>query len=112
MPDTHPHVNIDLREVKTRNDTARHVVAGFSAAMPTLTGIWQQLQDALSDTPALSAEITRLARDLHDVRLDRASLAAAARATLAACQEGEPDPLSYLRDELDAQGFASQRRPA
>ena len=30
MPDTLPHVNIDLQEVTTRNDTAQHIVAGFS----------------------------------------------------------------------------------
>lgn len=112
MPNTHPHINIDLREVQTRNETARHVVAGFSVVMPALTEIWQQLRDALNDTPALSAEITRLARELRGVRLDQANLAAAAQATLAAYGEGEPDPLSYLRDELHAQGFGIQRRPA
>lgn len=111
MPDPQPYTNIDLGEVETRNNTARHVVAGFSVAMPTLTEIWQQLQDALGDAPTLSAEITRLSRELHGVRLDRANLLAAARAALAAYDEGESDPLSYLRDELDAQGFGSQRRP-
>lgn len=50
MPDARTHINVDLREVQTRNETARHTVTGFSRAMPTLTEIWQQLQDALSDT--------------------------------------------------------------
>jgi hypothetical protein len=36
-------------------------------------------------------------------------LAAAALATIAAHQDGEPDPLSYLRDELRAQGYPSHR---
>jgi hypothetical protein len=43
------------------------------------------------------------------VRLDRANLAAAAFATIAAHQDGEPDPLSYLRDELGAQGHDPNR---
>jgi hypothetical protein len=38
-------------------------------------------------------------------RLDRANLAAAALASIAAQHDGEPDPLSYLRDELRAQGY-------
>jgi hypothetical protein len=59
--------------------------------------------------PALTAEIARLNAELRAVRLDRANLAAAGRATLAASRDGEPDPLSYLRDELAAQGFASSR---
>ena len=112
MPNPHPHINIDLREVQIRNESARHVIAGFSMTTPALTEIWQQLQDALSDTPALTAEMTRLSDELYGARLDQANLAAAARATLAAYNEGEPDPLSYLRDELHAQGFGTQRRQA
>jgi len=40
-------------------------------------------------------------------------LVAAARATLAADHDGEPDPLYYLRDELQAQGQlpGQERRP-
>jgi hypothetical protein len=34
--------------------------------------------------------------------MDRANLLAAMRATLAAHADGDPDPLWYLRDELDA----------
>jgi hypothetical protein len=102
MTNTPPHVAIDLEEVMTRNDAARHIVAGFSAAMPTLADIWQYLEDAFNDVPALATEITRLSAELSDTRLDRANLLAAARATIAAYHDGEPDPLSYLRDELDA----------
>ena len=107
MPDTFPHVNIDLEETATRNDTARHIVAGFSAEMPTLAEIWRYLEAALRDVPALSAEIARLSADLLNARLDRANLLAAARATIAAYHDGETDPLSYLRDELDAPTAAS-----
>lgn len=112
MPDTNPHINVNLEEIATRNQTAHHIVAGFSTAMPTLAEIWRLLEDALSDVPALSAEVTRLSAGVQHVRLDRANLLAAARATIAAYHDGEPDPLSYLRDELNAHGPGSQRRPA
>lgn len=112
MPNTDMPMNLNLEEVTTRNKTARHVVAGFSAAMPTLAEIWRLLETALSDVPALSAEVARLSAEVQHTRLDRANLLAAARATIAAYHEGEPDPLSYLRDELDAHGPGSQRRPA
>ena len=42
-----------------------------------------------------------LAAELAATRLDRANLIAAMRAALAADADGERDPLSYLRDELD-----------
>jgi ABC-type transporter Mla subunit MlaD len=102
MPNPSPYVYIDLEEVATRNESARHTIAGFSIAMPTLAEIWQYLDDALTDVPTLSAEIDRLSSELRNARLDRANLIAAARATIAAHRDGEPDPLAYLRDELDA----------
>ncbi|HEY5986267.1 MAG TPA: hypothetical protein VIV12_07825 [Streptosporangiaceae bacterium] len=71
--------------------------------------IWQCLVIALADTPALTAEITQLRTALADARLDRANLAAAALACIAAHRDGEPDPLSYLRDELRAQGHDPAR---
>jgi hypothetical protein len=99
----------DLPEVTTRNRTARHIVAGFSAAFPTLADIWQYLDTALADSPAISAEMTRMRAELAGARLDLANLAAAALATLAAHGDGEPDSLSYLRDELRAQGHDTSR---
>ena len=63
---------------------------------------WQALTDALSDTATLAAQVTRLSAELERTRLDRANLRAAMRATLAAYADGEPDPLWYLRDELNA----------
>jgi ABC-type transporter Mla subunit MlaD len=95
---------VDLQEAAARNHAARRIIAGFSAALPTLAEIWQQLETALADTPALAAEITWLRAELRDTRLDRANLLAAARAVISAHRDGEPDPLSYLRDELDARG--------
>jgi hypothetical protein len=112
MPDALPHVNINLQEVTTRNESARHIIAGFSTAMPVLADIWQYLDDALNDVPLLSAEISRLSAELQATRLDRANLLAAARATMAAHHDGEPEPLFYLRDELRAQGSGIQRGQA
>jgi ABC-type transporter Mla subunit MlaD len=102
VPDTFPYVSINLQEVETRSETARHVIAGFSTTLPALADVWSHVRDALNDVPVLSAEINRLAAELQTARLGRANLLAAARATLAASRDGEPDPLYYLRDELAA----------
>jgi hypothetical protein len=111
MPDTDPHPDINLQEVAARNDSARHIVTGCAAATPTLAGMWRYVQDALDDTLALSMEITRLSAQIRRTRLDRANLRAAMRATLAAHADGEPDPMWYLRDALDAPETAPERRP-
>lgn len=96
-------------EVTTRNDIARDIIAGFAAVTPTLTGVWRLIDTALADLPAVLAELGRVRVDLEAVRLDRANLLAAIRATLDASAEGEHDPLWYLRDELDAPQMSSQR---
>ena len=104
MTNPRPHYRIDLEEIATRNQTARHMIAGFCADMPMLADFWRYLDTALADNLTLSAEVTRLTAELIAARLDRANLLAALRATLAAYTEGEADPLSYLRDELAARG--------
>lgn len=48
----------------------------------------------------LNALARRLSTALAAVELAYANLVAAGRATLLADADGEPDPLSYLRDEL------------
>jgi len=110
MPNKLPHVNVDLEKVTARNDAALHIIEGFASVTPTLAQVWRFLQDAFNDVPVLAAEITRLADELVNTRLDRANLLAAARATIAAHHDGETDPLSYLRDELAAQVAATRRR--
>jgi len=60
--------------------------------------------DALADIPPLCDEVERLGAVLACSRRRHQDLAAAARATLAADAEGEPDPLYYLRDELGSRG--------
>jgi hypothetical protein len=76
------------------------MVAGFAAATPTLSPLWQQVDRALADVPALGSVVARLTAELAGSRLDRANLIAAIRAAIAAHADGESDPLSYLRDEL------------
>lgn len=105
MPNASRHIRFNLREVHARNDAAHHIITGFATNLPVLADIWQYLEDALDDLLTLSETITELSSELQDTRLDRANLLAAARATIAAYHDGEPDPLYYLRDELDARGL-------
>ena len=79
-----------------------------------MAGEWQALTDALADTTALAAQVTRLSAELDRVRLDRANLRAAMRAALAAHADGEAEPLWYLKDELNAAQIPAEgtRRPA
>ena len=109
MTNPHPHSRIDLEQITARNQTARHMIAGFSAEMPVLADFWRHLDTALADNLTLSAEVARLNAELAATRLDRANLLAAMRATIAAHADGEPDPLSYLRDELNARQMPAQR---
>jgi hypothetical protein len=88
----------DLQEVANRHDTATAAMTKLSRALGTI--------------PLLSAEIRRLRRRLAITLNDLSNLIAAARATLSAQDDGEDDPLYYLRDELTAQGHirAEQRQ--
>ena len=88
--------------ITTRNAIARDIIAGFAAVTPHLAGIWRIIDQALADLPIVLADLCRARAELEAVRLDRANLLAAIRATLGADAEGEPDPLGYLRDELDS----------
>jgi hypothetical protein len=107
---THPpNTTINLLEADIRARNARWIIDGFSLVFPTLADFWRQIDGALADTPALTAQITNLRARISDCRLDRANLAAAGRATITAHHNGDADPLCYLRDELEAQGFATGR---
>ena len=79
----------DLQEVTSRHDSATAAIATIGRALDTI--------------PLLCAEIGRLRARLARALTDLHNLVAAARATLGANADGEPDPLYYLRDELDAQ---------
>jgi hypothetical protein len=90
-----PRLQIDLDEI-----------LGTIALELAIVRICPQCQASapslIDDLARLVAEITRLSGELDRTRLDRANLLAAMRATLAARADGDPDPLWYLRDELDA----------
>ena len=102
MANPHPHYRTDLEQIAARNQTARHMIAGFSAEIPMLADFWRHLDTALAGHLTLSAELARLTAELTATRMDRANLLAAIRATLAAHADAEADPLYYLRDELSA----------
>jgi outer membrane murein-binding lipoprotein Lpp len=114
MPNTHPSPDFDLHQISTRNTHAGHIVAGCASALPALAVMWQELDDALTDTATLAAHVMRLSADLERTRLEAANLRAAMRATLAAQADSEPDPLWYIRDELNAPHApaGASRRPA
>ena len=96
--------------------TRTHVTSSPAARRPCRRSrtCGRHLDGALSDTATLAAQVTRLSAELERTRLDAANLRAAMRATLAAYADGEPDPLWYLRDELDApqRAHGASRRPA
>lgn len=110
MPDTPYHPRIDLQEAINRSRTARRIVANTwpDESLPAI--LRRSLNTALDTIPALADEVARLSAELRDTRINRANLAAAGRATLTAHHDGERDPLSYLRDELDAQGYDVEGR--
>ena len=102
------------QRITTRNDIARDIITGFASVTPTLTGVFRLVDSALADVPAVLADLGRVRAELEAVRLDRANLLAAIRASLAADADAEDDPLGYLHTELDTTGTPaadSRRRP-
>jgi hypothetical protein len=93
-----PRTNIDTDAVLSRLNTALE--------RRTRLTVWTSLCDLIP----LVAEIERLTKLLAWVRIEFANLMAAARATLAADRDGEPDPLSYLRDEVDSHDFTGGQK--
>jgi hypothetical protein len=93
-----PRPTLDLEAVRTH----------FRKALRyrTPTAMWT----AIADIPVLLAEIERTLDLLTRARTEFANLLAAARATLAALDERETDPFSYLRDEVDAHRPAPNER--
>ena len=66
MPNTYAAISsIDLEEVTASNENARHLIAGFWTAMPTLAEIWRLSRIRADDVPALSAEVARLFAELE-----------------------------------------------
>jgi len=104
---TIPRLRIDLDEILG-------TIAFELARVRICDQCQQSVPSLINDLADLVAELTRLAGELDRARLDRANLRAAMRAALAAQAEGEPEPLWYLQDELNAPQRPSRasRRPA
>lgn len=110
MTNTVPYSTVSIPEVMNRNHIAADIVSGFAKATPTLAPAWEHIGAALSDARDLATEVARLAAELAAARLGRANALAAMRATIAAQRDGEPDPLYYLRDELNVSQSAPGAR--
>lgn len=100
-----PRPPVDAQEVRHHHAKACSTIGSHPLARAFLrTATGRMLTQALADIPPLCAEVDRLNALLELARHDHHDLTAAARATLTAAAEGEPDPLYYLRDELRARG--------
>jgi hypothetical protein len=93
-------VDVDRWWLLSTVDTAAIRVRYWTVWHPQTNDPAAVLVQLIGQIPTLCAEIDRLARLLGQARAAYANLSAAARATLAARAEGEPDPWWYLRDEL------------
>jgi hypothetical protein len=79
------------------------------ADTPVCAACEQAMAPVAGDVIMLAAESIRLRDALYTARLESANRLAAIRAALHAASDGEPDPLAYLRDELDSTGPGSGR---
>jgi hypothetical protein len=59
MPSNDPETRTRIQETITRNEYARHIIAGFRSAMPTLADVWDYLDDALNDVLILNTFLDR-----------------------------------------------------
>lgn len=110
MPDSVPYPVVSIPEVMNRNRAAQDIVSGFASATPTLSAAWRYIETALADARDLATEVARLSAELAAARLGHANALAAMRATIAAQRDAEPDPLYYIRDELNAPQNATEAR--
>ena len=86
----------DLQEAINHHDDATRVIRPITDALKIIPTLCQQIHD-------LRRRLALALADLHN-------LIAAAKATLGAHTDGEPDPFYYLRDELEAQGHVRRDR--
>jgi hypothetical protein len=103
QPDDYPYIN--LQEVANTYDQATTAARHSRLAKMWLrTPAGRKTAHALILIPVLVSQLKRIRDRLAHALTDLGNLTAAARATLGAQQDGEVDPLYYLRDELQAQG--------
>jgi hypothetical protein len=104
-PQNQPHVpqlQIDTEEILS--------AIALDLALIRICDQCQGTVPSLIDNLArLIGEITRLHTALIQERLISANLRAAIRAALGAQDDGEQDPLAYLRDELPGPGSPDER---
>jgi hypothetical protein len=93
-PMPHPSVNL---EAITTHLTALAGTQLCPRCDTTVTAV-------IADITALLSILARLCDELAAARLDNANLRAAIGAALGAAEDGEPDPLDYLRWELPDTG--------
>jgi hypothetical protein len=98
------------RPADTQEARQRHAEASALARSHPFTRVWLRtasghtLARALATIPPLCDEIDHLNAVRAIIRRRYQDLIAAARASLSAAADGEPDPLYYLHDELTATG--------
>ena len=112
VPETPTTRTVNLLEVSTRAKHAHQIITGFALATPALAGLWHQVNDALSDVPVLTTEITRLGAWLTACRVNRANLAAAGRLTIAAYHNGEHRPTRLPAGRVARPGLRAGRGDA
>jgi hypothetical protein len=87
-----PILSVDIDEIRNRLRDLEY---------PSLCGSCEPAASrAVSDIARLIAQIHELYAALAAERLRSANLEAAIRAALGAYDDGEADPLAYLRDEI------------
>jgi hypothetical protein len=100
-----PYRPVDVQEVRQHHARACAAICSQPLARVLLrTATGRILTQALAAIPPLCDEVDRLNALFELARQHHHDLTAAARATLTAAADGEPDPLYYLRDELRARG--------
>ena len=94
-----PAITIDLDAVASRLETL--------ASTGLCPRCEQIVTPVTADTVALLIEVIRLHEAARAARLESANRLAAIRAALGAAEDGETDPLQYLRDETgDFRGWS------
>lgn len=96
-----------MNNTRTGNTTSNHPgIGAIGARLAELAGTMPcpccgtAITAVIADAAALLGAVAQLYDELAAVRLEAANLRAAMQATLGAADDGEPDPLAFLRWEL------------